>query len=81
VKPRAVVGALDLYKDKLKVLSLGRAEFINKFNQHQIDKVNQKFLRIVLKSILAIPLIKKGLLNLIARTNIYYPITVIAQRL
>jgi len=81
VKPRDVVRALDLYKDKLKVLSLGRAEFINKFNQHQIDKVNQKLLRIVLKGVLVIPLIKKGLLNLIARTNLYYPITVIAQRL
>jgi SAM-dependent methyltransferase len=81
VKPRAVVRALDLYKDKLKVLSLGRAEFINKFNRQQIDKINQKFLRAVLKAVLVIPLIKKGLLNLIARTNLYYPITVIAQRL
>jgi len=81
VKPRAVVRALNPYKDKIKVLSLGRAEFINKFNSQQIDKVNQKFLRTILKGVLAIPLLKKGLLNLIACANLYYPITVIAQRL
>jgi SAM-dependent methyltransferase len=81
VKPRAVVRALNLHKDGIKVLSLGRAEFINKFNRRQIDKINQKFMRTVLKGVLAIPLLKKGLLNLIARANLYYPITVIAQRL
>ena len=81
VKPRDAVRALNLHKDRIKVLSLGRAEFINKFNRRQINKVNQKFLRAVLKGVLAIPLLKKGLLNLIARANLYYPITVIAQRL
>jgi SAM-dependent methyltransferase len=81
VKPRAVVKALNLHKDKLKVLSLGRAEFINKFNRHQIDKVNQKLLRGILKVILGVPLLKKSILYLITRANVYYPITIIAQRL
>jgi 2-polyprenyl-3-methyl-5-hydroxy-6-metoxy-1,4-benzoquinol methylase len=81
VKPRAVVKALRNCKDKLKVISLGRAEFVNKFNRHQIDKVNQRFLRAVLKGVFALPLLKDGLLNLIALSNLYYPITVIARRL
>jgi 2-polyprenyl-3-methyl-5-hydroxy-6-metoxy-1,4-benzoquinol methylase len=81
VKPRAVAKALRNCKDKLKIISLGRAEFVNKFNRRQIDKVNQKFLRAVLKGVFALPLLKDGLLNLIALGNLYYPITVIARRL
>jgi hypothetical protein len=81
VKPRAVVRALNLYKDRIKVLSLGRSEFIARFNRRQIDKINQKFLRAVLRGVLAVAPLKKALLCLIARANLYYPITVIAQRL
>jgi len=81
IKPRAVARALRTCGEKIKVVSLGRAEFIDKFNRRQIDKVNQKFLRVVLKGILAIPFLKKGLLYLTARANLYYPITVIARRL
>jgi hypothetical protein len=72
---------LDLHKDKLKILSLGREEFISKFNTHQINKVNQKFLRGILKGIIALPLLKNTLLYLLTRANVYYPITVIAQKL
>ena len=81
VKPRTIRRDLNLYKDKLKVLSLGRAEFINKFNKHQIDKVNQKFLRGFLKVILGVPPLKKCMLYFLTHTNIYYPLTVIAQKL
>jgi SAM-dependent methyltransferase len=81
VKPRAVVRALNTCKDRIKILSLGRAEFINKFNRHQIDKINQKFLRMVLLGFLAMPLLKVCLLYLMTRANFYYPFTVIAKRL
>jgi SAM-dependent methyltransferase len=81
VKPRFIRRELDIHKNELKVLSLGREEFINKFNSHQIDKVNQKVLRGILKGICALPLLKKSLLYLLTSTNVYYPITVIAQRL
>jgi SAM-dependent methyltransferase len=81
VKPRTLRRDLKLYKDSLKVMSLGREEFINKFNSHQIDKVNQKFLRGFLKVILGVPLLKKSILYLVTRANIYYPLTIIAQRL
>jgi len=81
VKPRAVVRALNTCKDRIKILSLGRAEFINKFNRHQIDKIKQKFLRMVLLGFLAMPLLKVCLLYLMTRANLYYPITVIAKRL
>ena len=81
VKPRAIRRDLGIHKNKLKILSLGREEFISKFNRHQIDKVNQKFLRAILKGVFVLPLIKKSLLYLVTRANVYYPITVIAQRL
>ena len=81
VKPCTIRRELDIHKDKLKILSLGREEFISKFNPHQINKVNQKFLRGILKGIIALPLLKNSLLYLVTRANVYYPITVIAQRL
>jgi SAM-dependent methyltransferase len=81
IKPRAITRALKTFGENIKVVSLGRAEFVNRFNRQQIEKVNQKFLRAVLKIILAIPLLKDILLRLVARANLYYPITVIARRL
>ena len=82
VKPHAVARALKVHGEKMKVVSLGRAEFVNRFNRQQIDKVNQKFLRAALMVMLALPLLlKNGLLHLVARANLYYPITVIARRL
>jgi SAM-dependent methyltransferase len=81
VKPRAVVRALNTCKDRIKTLSLGRAEFINKFNRHQIDKINHKLLRMVLLGFLAVPPLKVCLLYLMTRANFYYPFTVIAKRL
>jgi SAM-dependent methyltransferase len=81
VKPRTIRKDLSPYKDKLNILSLGRAEFVNKFNIHQIEKVNQRFLRGFLKAVLGVPLLKKCLLFFLTHTNIYYPLTVIAQKL
>jgi SAM-dependent methyltransferase len=81
VKPRTIRRDLKIHENRLKVLSLGREEFISKFNPHQINKVNQKFLRGILKCFLALPLLKNTLLYLVTRANIYYPITVIAQKL
>jgi len=81
VKPRTVGNELKIYEDRLKVLSLGREEFVNKFNRHQIDKINQKFIRGMLKCCCDLPLIKNAMLYVLTRTNVYYPITVIAQRL
>jgi SAM-dependent methyltransferase len=80
-KPRAVIRVLNRYEDRIKILSMGRAEFISRFTRGQIDKINQKFLRMVLKGILAVPPLKIVMLYLIAYTNFYYPITVIAKRL
>jgi SAM-dependent methyltransferase len=81
VKPHTIRRDLNLYNDRLKILSLGREEFIKKFDRHQIDKVNQKFLRGILKIILSVPVLKKIVLYLVTRANLYYPITVIARRL
>lgn len=80
VKPGDVRRTLNLHNDKLEILSLGREEFVRKFNIHQIDKVNQKFLRGALKCIFVLPLVKNVLLYLLTRTNVYYPVTVIARR-
>jgi SAM-dependent methyltransferase len=82
IKPRAVARALKTQREKIKVISLGRAEFVDRFNHQQIDKVNQKLLRAALKVMLTLPpLIRNGLLRLIAGINLYYPITIIARHL
>ena len=52
IKPGAVTQTLQRYQDSVTVVSLGSAEFINKFNQGQIEKVNQKLLQKILKLLL-----------------------------
>jgi SAM-dependent methyltransferase len=81
VKPHTIRRDLNLYNNRLNILSLGRDEFVKRFNRHQIDKVNQKFLRGILKIILSVPVLKKIILYLVTRANLYYPITIIARRL
>ena len=80
IKPKVVAKALKRQQNKIAVISMGRAEFINKFNKDQVEKVDQKLLRKILKLLLALPTIKKCVLELISRANLYYPITVIAMK-
>ncbi len=72
--------ALEQHKDKLTVISLGGKEFVAKFDQKQIRKVGQKFLRNVLSTLNAAPFIKNMFLKFICWANWYYPITIIATR-
>jgi len=79
IKPGLVAKALKKYNNII-VISLGRREFVNNFNEEQIDKVGQKFLRKILKFLLRLPLFKKAILGFIVVTNLYYPITVIVRK-
>jgi SAM-dependent methyltransferase len=81
IKPRDITRALKAQGEKVQIISLGRAEFVKRFDRRQIEKVNQKFLRAALKIVLAIPLLKDVLLRLVAYANLYYPLTIIARRL
>jgi ubiquinone/menaquinone biosynthesis C-methylase UbiE len=80
VCPKAVTKALEQHQKNISVISLGRAEFIDKFGAEQIAKVNQKLLRKTLKLLLALPLLRKCTLKLISWRDLYYPITIIVRK-
>ena len=73
VKPKYIREILTRLQEKLETVSLGQSEFTNKFNAQQIKKVDQGMLKKILKLLLRFPL-----LGFVCRTNLYYPITVIA---
>ncbi|MCK4753068.1 MAG: class I SAM-dependent methyltransferase [Planctomycetes bacterium] len=81
VKPKNVSSALQRHRDNLEIVSLGQAEFINKFNAEQIEKVDQRTLQKALKLLLRFDVLKKYTLGFVCRTNLYYPITVIAKKI
>ena len=68
------------YQNDITVISLGLKEFINKFNEEEIEKVEQKFLQKILKLMLRLPRIKKWMLKFISLTNSYYPLKIIAAK-
>jgi SAM-dependent methyltransferase len=80
INPKLLGRALERCRNDLTVISLGRKEFINKFNPEQIEKVNQGFLRGILRLLFRLPLIKKWILDFISWAHFYYPITIIAMK-
>ena len=80
IKPKAVAKTLQRYHNDITIISLGRSEFVNKFNKEQIEKVNQKLLQKILKSMFRMTLIKKWMLEFISWARFYYPITIIAVK-
>jgi len=80
VKPGIFAAILRRFDSNLKVVSLGKREFVNKFNLEQIEKVEQKFLGKVLKFVFRLTFLKKWILRLICWLNLYYPITIIAVK-
>ena len=80
VKPRSIKKALCKHGENISLISLGGAEFINKFNDEQIEKINQKMLRKVSKLLLKIPFLKTCILKLIAAANLHYPVTLIVSK-
>lgn len=80
VKPGIVAKALRHCYNDVTIISLGRREFIKRFNREQIEKVNQKLLQKILKLLLRLPIAKKWILEIISRAHFYYPLTVIAMK-
>ena len=80
IKPKLVDRALERCHNDLTVISLGRKEFINKFSLEQIEKVNQGFLRGILRLLFRLPFIKKWIPDFISWACFYYPITIIATK-
>ena len=80
IKPYGVERILRRRGSDITVLSLGRREFINNFNAEQIEKVNQKLLKKVLKMLLGLTFLKNCFLWFISQANLYYPIIIIARK-
>ncbi len=81
VNPKLLGRALERYRNDLTVISLGRKEFINKFNPEQIEKVNQRLLQGVLRLVNNLTFIRRYVLEFISWANFYCPITVIAVKI
>ncbi|MHC5059869.1 MAG: class I SAM-dependent methyltransferase [Planctomycetota bacterium] len=80
LKPWIITAVLRRFEGSLKLISLGKREFIDKFNLEQIEKVDQKLLKNILKLVLRFSLLKKLILRVICWLNLYYPITIIAVK-
>jgi ubiquinone/menaquinone biosynthesis C-methylase UbiE len=65
----------------LQLISIGRQEYKKSFNSTEIEKVNHKLLKPLLKLTSKIPLLKKTFVWLTAATNTYYPIKLIARKI
>ena len=79
IKPGTVKGNLKRH-DNITIISLGRSEFISKFNIRQIEKVKLKFLQKILKMIMKTGRMQNSVLKIIAFLNLYYPLTIIARK-
>jgi SAM-dependent methyltransferase len=80
LKPKEVKRTLARYGDDLEVLSLGRREFLDKFTENQINKIDQKLLRTSFKAIHRLKGLKAAVLKTIAALDLYYPVTIIAEK-
>lgn len=78
--PKAVKRIMACYSDRIEILSLGRREFLSKFMENQIKKIDQKQLRAFFKMLHRLPLLKNTILKTIAALDLYYPITIIAKK-
>jgi ubiquinone/menaquinone biosynthesis C-methylase UbiE len=80
VKPALIRRLLAQHRDQIKILFLGKTEFVKKFSEDQIAKIDQKALRIFFQLLHKLPRLKTGCLNLIASLGCYYPLTIIVQK-
>ena len=80
VKPKTLRRMMAAHDNEVDVLSLGKAEFQKRFTPEQIAKVNQPFLRKILKGIYAIAFIKRILLAMMGACAVNNPLTLIAQK-
>lgn len=81
ISPRQVRAVLSRYSNELELISLGKNEFLARFNLEQIQKVGNTFLRNVLTSFLCIPGLKHAFLGFACWTEFYYPMTIICRKI
>jgi 2-polyprenyl-3-methyl-5-hydroxy-6-metoxy-1,4-benzoquinol methylase len=67
-------------RQDVEILSLGRVQFMERFTEEQIRKVNNRPLRKALYVLYRIGPPTRLLLRLIALSGLYYPITLIAEK-
>jgi SAM-dependent methyltransferase len=80
IKPKEIMAVLNKHKNELELISLGKKEFVRKFNHEQIAKVNNRFLRRALELLLKAGQIKNGVLACICAAGVYYPLTLICRK-
>ncbi len=80
IKPKTITKILRHHKNNVTITSLGQTEFIDRFDAEQIEKIDQKTLKKILKVLLKFPTVKNLLLKIAAKTNLYYPLSIIATK-
>lgn len=80
IKPQTLRRISARHAKNLEVLSLGRQEFIKRFNREQIAKIGQPLIRFLVQTVYHIPLLSRVIMGLIACADMYYPLTLIARK-
>jgi len=80
VKPKPIKKSLKNHENQIELITLGRNEFLNRFSEEQIEKIDQEFIKKTLKILIKLPILKSAILKAIAIANWYYPITVIVKK-
>jgi len=63
-------------KNNIELISYGKEEFVRKFDSDQIEKVNEKCLKKILRMLMH----KDYILRVLSHLNIYYPLTIIIRK-
>ncbi len=80
VKLKDIIKIFKKHKNELEMITLGQKEFIRKFNDKQIEKIEIGFLRKCMKALSVCPILRECFLYVICWTGLYYPITVIFRK-
>lgn len=80
IKLKDITKVFKKHKNELKMITLGQKEFVRKFNDEQIEKIEVGFLKKCMKILSVCPILRECFLYVICWTGFYYPITVIFRK-
>jgi SAM-dependent methyltransferase len=81
VKLGSLTRLLGSFGDELSIVSLGRKEFIDKFGAGELAKLKQKHLKAALELLFSkASAVRQAVVWAAAKSDLYYPITIIAKR-
>ncbi len=80
IKPKHLRRIIPKHSGEITIVSLGQNEFIQKFDDAQIEKINQSFLKKLLRLLSRIQPLKRCLVKFLCWARLYYPLILIARK-